>query len=756
MIKAKIFFVLLFISLGITKAQIGQWSSHFSYYDANEVIEAENRVYCATKGGVFYYDKIDNSVQPLTKIQGLSDVLAKAIAYDASTKQLILAYDNCNIDIISNNQVYNIPDIKLKNIIGKKYINAVAIYNNLAYLSCGFGIVVVDLQRYEIKDTYLIGTNNTALEIFQVTIANNQIYAATLNGVYQASSNDPFLANSNRWQRHTAAQNIPNTFCRVITTFNDIPYAYIGTEILKFTGTTWQPTGIFPLGCQNLRVCNNQLIATANYGVTSYNNQEAVIDQIAGYAANSFIFNSFKDASGTYWLADGAFGLVRIKGATKDILTQNGPAFPFNSSLEYIGEKIIATSSNLNNPNYSIAGTYVYEKGRWTSYNSTTIPELTTVSDHLTGTYNAATNKLYIGTYRFGLLEFQGNVLTAVYNADDGFIQRATGDPGSQRITDISLDNDQNLWILNNGTNKPVLKMDAKGKWTSYSFPGAFSNPAFGNVLQILVDSYGKKWISVHREGLLVFDEKELTNGIPKFKRLRLDIQAGSEFSNIANSITEDLDGNIWVGTTKGLYVYYNSATILEEDNPAPQQIKIVQDGFVQYVLESDFINTIKVDGANRKWIATENGVWLFEDDGTKPIRYFNTQNSPLPSNSILDITIDAKSGEVFFSTAKGIMSFNSDATQGGEVNEGVLVYPNPVRPDYTGLIGIKGLVQDANVKITDITGTLVYQTVAQGGQATWDGKNFSGQRANTGVYLVFITNDDGTETEVKKILFIN
>jgi hypothetical protein len=142
--------------------------------------------------------------------------------------------------------------------------------------------------------------------------------------------------------------------------------------------------------------------------------------------------------------------------------------------------------------------------------------------------------------------------------------------------------------------------------------------------------------------------------------------------------------------------------------------------------------------------------------DGTQQILNFNTTNSPLLSNTITDIAINHETGEVFFGTDAGIISYKATATAGREVNENVYAYPNPVREGYEGPIAVKGLVTDADVKITDISGALVYSTRAEGGQAIWHGKNFAGDRVSTGVYLVFITNEDGSETMVSKILVIH
>jgi len=177
----------------------------------------------------------------------------------------------------------------------------------------------------------------------------------------------------------------------------------------------------------------------------------------------------------------------------------------------------------------------------------------------------------------------------------------------------------------------------------------------------------------------------------------------------------------------------------------------------VEYLLGSEAVTSIAVDPANRKWLGTEtDGVYLVSENGDKIINHFNVNNSPIFSNKIIDIEIDNESGEVFISTGKGVISYKGFATTPKENHQNVLVYPNPVEPNYNGLIGIKGLVQNANFKITDINGNLVFSSKANGGQGVWDGTNSYGERVGSGVYLIFSTNAVGTETNVAKILFIN
>jgi hypothetical protein len=203
--------------------------------------------------------------------------------------------------------------------------------------------------------------------------------------------------------------------------------------------------------------------------------------------------------------------------------------------------------------------------------------------------------------------------------------------------------------------------------------------------------------------------------------------------------------------------VIYAPSSIINSENYDAQQILIKQDGINQYLLESEVVTAIAVDGANRKWIGTESGgLFLMSPDGTTQIANYNESNSPLLSNYIIALNIDQQTGEIYIGTNRGLISLRGDAITGEGGCGDILVYPNPVRENYSGPIAIKGLVPNGNVKITDVSGNLIYETTALGTQAIWYGKNFKGEKAHTGVYLVFSTDDEGKNTCVTKLLFIN
>lgn len=301
--------------------------------------------------------------------------------------------------------------------------------------------------------------------------------------------------------------------------------------------------------------------------------------------------------------------------------------------------------------------------------------------------------------------------------------------------------------------------MKSGAKWTGFNIPRVNEN----DLGQILVDKHGQKWIqmrygNMNPNSIMVFDD----NGTPENPGddqsvlLNSSVGSGNIPGTTVLAMAEDKKGEIWIGTEKGIAVFYSPENVFSGQNFDAQRILVTQGSYVQYLLENETVTSIAVDGANQKWVGTDRGgVFLFSEDGTKQIYHFTAENSPLLSDRITCIALN-KDGDVFYATDKGVVSFRAPATPGGDTNENVYAFPNPVREDFDGYIAVKGLVSNAQVRITDINGTLVFSTRAEGGQAVWDGKNFDGKKARSGVYLVFAANDTGSEKVVTKILIIN
>jgi len=757
---------------------IGQWRDHLPYDYSTRVEEFGSGVYCSTPYSMFYYDRDYNSVHRLSKVNGLSDLGVSDIALNKDQEIMVIAYSNTNVDLLFEDfTIINIPDIKRKEILGNKTINSILNFGQYAYLSCGFGIVVLNLEKREVKDTYYIGPNGGALNVLAMTHNDTAFFAATENGIYMASIDDPNLAYFGNWHKMQNTP-FPNGF------YNHILY-FEGKLLANHTDPDVNEDDLYflengqwlPLETANtdrtyrLRVSGDKLIVSYSYFVKSYSSSLDDVLKIYTYGETSPApSDAILGTDNNYWIADRSKGLVKSwgEGFQREFIKPSGAPtadiFEMDArdgKLYVVPGGLTATWGNL----WKGARLYSLIDEQWSTLENYNVPPLDSLRDFVAVAIDPLnSDHVYAGSWNRGVAEFTGNTLVDIYNASAGNSSLGPnmieGYP-SCKVGGIAFDSENNAWMTNSGAEK-ILSV-RKGAGTANETWEAFflgSSTSAIDVRKIIVDSYDQKWMvprtsQSNPNYIIVFNEKN-----PAGSQVR-GLRPGAGYGNIPGttvlSIAEDLEGEIWIGTDEGVAVFYSPENIFTGPNADAQQILVNFDGYTQYLLETEIVKAIAVDGANRKWFGTERaGVFLLSEDGTEQIHHFTEDNSPLFSNNITSLAINGETGEVFIGTAKGLISYKSDATNGQEPPSDVYAYPNPVRPGYTGPIAIKGLSRDAIVKITDITGTLIYETRAEGGQATWNGYNFDGRRANTGVFLVFISGDDGSNKMVTKILFVN
>ena len=713
-----IFSLLLFLPSGISaqNQSLGQWKVHLPYNSAKKIADTGTKVYCASEKGLFYYNKQDNSIATLSKVTGLSEITISTIAYNPTYGCLVIAYTNANIDLIINNKIINISDIKRKNLTGDKNIYGIEFYNNIAYLSCGFGIVALDLDRREIKETYIIGPLGTEIQVFDVAIWNNFIFAATENGVYSASVTNPNLIDFSNW---TITFNDSGNAgdCNMIEVFNNqviMNYAKPGAlnnnsndEVYLYDGFSWTLAGGGFIQDNikhfSLRASGGRLLVTNSYNLSIYdNNFNRIIYIDAGVYADAAPRDAVYDTDGILWIADNGSGMLRMTASLSyDFIMPDGPASDLVSAMQVVDKKLWMTHATRTAGwfnTYAPGNFSEYDNGDWKSYNNKTMPgsaiNIGNFFDMMSVAIDPGNkNHVYVGSKGQGIIEMLNGVAIASYRDTNSTLQVGIGNPSQCQVVGMGFDSDNNLWALNSLAAKPVNVRTTAGNWRAFSIPDISGAPLFGD---LTVDSYGQKWINVIGNnaplgnGIAVFSDngtlEDATDDKSRF--ISSGIGSGNLPSTDIRAITEDLENEIWLGTGKGVAVIYSPSAVLTSTNFDAQQILIKQDGINQYLLESEVVTAIAVDGANRKWIGTESGgVFLMSPDGTEQILNFNEVNSPLLSNYILSIAIDQESGVIYFGTNRGVISYKGDAIAGTGGCSDVLAYPNPVRPDYTGPI---------------------------------------------------------------------
>lgn len=735
------------LKLAAQQVALGQWRTHLPYNNALSVAASGDEILCATKGGLFKFDTSTGEISKLSTIYGLAGTNTKLIAYSKQTRQFLVAYQNANLDLIKGDKIYHLPEIFEKAGLSNKSINAITFNAEKAYLSCGFGIVVYDLEKREVKDTYYLGNGN--LEVLNIEIINNAVFANTPDGIYEADLKSPLLADAASWKKLNALTNIPVGACTSLTAYNNSLYGLFSDGIYRYNNDLWQRTNIFRTNVNRLKASGNLLLTIAPFRIISYNQQENIVDNLTDFKVFDQVNDAIIGEDNSFYLADGSKGLLKKSMDQKfNALLPNGPSTTHVANLNYADAKIFLSPgaiTTVNAPAFYNDGFSEFKNGEWQSYSDKNSADFLGIRDIVISAFDKNTKATYLGSYFNGVLAFDVAKTLKIFNQNNSTLQLTIGDPNSIRVNGLAFDSKNNLWVTQYGVNKPLSVKSTNGEWQAFDFSADLPNPVT-EVTGLLVDGNDIKWLRLRENGLLLF------NGT-KTRKIGFVNSNGPLPGTNVKSLMLDNEGAVWIGTDAGLAVAYNTNDVLMGANL--EIPKLTEGGFLKPLLADQTINCMAVDGANRKWIGTNNGVWLFNPEGTKQILYFNRDNSPLLSNQVLSIAIDSETGEVFFGTADGIISYKGDATAAATKMNKIIVYPNPVRPGFTGDIGIKGLAENANVKITDINGTLVYETTANGGQAIWNGKNFSNEMASSGVYLVLIVNKDGTDTAVAKILIV-
>ena len=753
---------ILFLQISASNAQtpVGSWSDHLIYNRALSVSVGTKDVYASTGSSIILYNKDFAELKKISRINGLTETGINTIAWSEENETLIIGYSSSNIDLLTNNTIINIPDIYRKNISGRKDINRVRILGKYAYLACSFGIVVIDITKKEIYDTWKPGNGVGNAEVWDIAFGNGKIFAATGMGVYSADFSDPGLSYFGNWSLINIQPNPTAKFTSLIFSGNKL---YANRSVpLSGGDSVYQTDGISSTLFSYLPGIYNNSFEQASNGFTiscpasvRYFNSDGSLKETITYNnwGTPKISHAVAD-NGDIWIADMNSGLIKGENFSSfSALTLPGPASNNVINITSLTGKTVICGGAVDNSWNNLwrpLQVSIHENNNWNNLTSSTI------KDPMRAFIDPDDNgHFFVSTWGGGLLEYQNNTLIKQYTDSNSPLQTVIAGAPYVRICGLAMDRYKNLWITQSEVPGTIKVLKPNGEW--------IVNPITLNLYTIgdlIITKRGDKWVVLPRGyGLFVLDDNNTPESFSDDREKSMLVEdIENKVISFVYSIAEDLDGNIWVGTDQGPLIYYNPEKVFDDDLRA-FRIKIPRNdgsGLADYMLGTESITSIAVDGANRKWLGTlSSGAYLLSPDGTTLLKNFNEQNSPILSNSIATIAVDNKTGDVWFGTSKGIQSVRGDATSGQEIFSNVYSFPNPVREDFTGNVTITGLIRDSQIRITDISGNLVYETVSDGGQASWDLKTYTGRRVSTGVYLVFSASSDGSQSCVTKMLVI-
>ena len=758
----------------VTRAQtaIGTWRTHHSFESIRHVVDGGDRIYGAGKMGVIYYDLNDKSIGTLTRSSGLSEAGISTIAYDSTTNILLIAYTSSNIDLVDSGLVYNLSDIKRADIDGSRNINSISFRDGKAYISCDFGIVVVDELRREVENTIYLGAANNRAAVYDIAFDDGMMIAATSLGLMRAAPDDPYLNIADRWATDNTLAGLNET-PRMLTFLADKLIVGASTfdpdslRLYAYNSSTGY-TNFYSGNLKSIRLSGNKLVVNKWSHVDIYSTSLLLERSLDG--SDSWTGMANHDAilgdDNTLWVAHDWAGLLAFdlsRGGDPLWVMPQSPACNDNIyQLKSFDNKILlcpggrqSTYANA----YLPANVCTFEDDRWRQLEHTAT--LDTLGDVVDVAISPTDEGLAIAaSWGHGLIEIRDNKVTKVYNesnSDGALTSYQSASFRSLRTGGVAFDKQGNLWVTNSLVHNGIAERLADGSWQSFN-----TYPMVGDfeIDRLLCDSvYGYKWFWGRANAVYVLDVR---NG--KALMSTIDPNNGSKkHTSSVNCLTQDHDGNIWMGTNNGIKVIYDAYKAFRnggngEVSPVTCSNIIIGNGsFVEYLMAYENISCIAVDGANRKWVGTTmGGLYLISANGQEELLHFTVANSPLLSNRIVSLAIHPQSGEVFVGTDRGLISYRSTATYAlSTPGDDIHAFPNPVRPNYDGPIAIKGFTRDGLVHITDAAGHVVYSTRALGGQAIWHGRTNNGAPVSSGVYYVFASDEERGNRSVTKILVI-
>ncbi len=752
-----------FFSTGKLHAQlaIGQWCEHFSYNTALKLATGNGKVFAAYKYAVSSYSLSDHSVARYSKANGLSDAAVANIAYSNSQRMLVIAYANSNVDLLlDNGTVLNISDIKRSSLSGDKTIYSITCLGNRAYLSCGFGIVVVDLVRSEIEATYTIGSDSDPYGVHSLAFDDTAFYAATSHGVFVASRSDKFLNIASHWRLNNSSLSGLDVVSLVSSSAGLLALVRDDDISVLFAPIAGDYMPFLSGEIVSVRSYNDNVVVVYSDSVVVYNKSLKPCERYDYFEWGGLSIHDALFYDGILYYAhdwagllsldkDNNFGFLSPSGN----VTDNAYKIVANRSRTFVCPGGLLRGGGCA---YIRANLYTFASNEWNQLSQS--PLLDTLTDLLDVAVDPKdTSHLVAALWDYGLLDIYDNVPAQLFddkNTNGALHAYTSGSYRSLRTGGVVFDPKGSLWAVNSLAENGLVVRHRNGVWQSFNT----ANMVNGSELyHILYDSItGYKWFYGAANKIFVHD------GVSRMAYV--DPNNGSKLETSAvNAVVQDRMGDIWVGTNKGIKVIYNTYKAFNnggngECSPLVCSNIVITNGEInEYLMAYENISCIAVDGANRKWVGTQNsGVYLLSDNGSEELLHFTANDSPLPSNQIVSIAVQPVTGEVFILTTNGLVAYRGTATYASLApNDNVHVFPNPVQPDYDGPIAISGFTSNALVHVVDVSGHVLFTTRANGGQAIWNGRTNAGEHVAAGVYYVFASDNEGTNRSVAKVLVI-
>lgn len=776
--------ILLLVIFLFPLLQFGQdfsslWKGYFSYYNIKDVVKGNNKIYAAADNAVFSYDLQTNNIEEITTIHGLSGETISTIHYSESFELLIIGYENGLIEIAFDNDenILTVVDIIDKVTIAptNKRINHFNEFGNVVYVATNYGVSVYDLERLEFGDTYLIGNSGSQIKVSQTAIFDGYIYAACLegSGIRKGLVSSSNLIDFQNWEAIASG-----SFSAIQSIESNLYVLRTDRSIFRVTNDVLSSLFQYNTLPSDVSSKGDNLIVTTPSNVFVYDGNFNLVSQIDISADFATSYTSTMVDDEYAYIGTTAFGILKtplVNPVVFEEVHPDGPLlnipFSITSGVNELWVTYGEHNLYLNPYPLNSRGFSHLKGGSWINTPYEEVFDAKCLKNITKNPFND--NQVFISSYFSGILEVNEEVPSILYNQTNSGLESLVlaSNPNyvDIRVGPAAFDDSGLLWTLTNLVEQPLKTFNPITKqWQSYSLveviPQASENNGFND---LVIGSDQTKWIGSYGKGVIAFNEnggnKLIKNIVGEEQNMPIEL---------VTTLAMDKRNQLWIGTFKGLRVLYNTSNFFTSEDASVDEIIILEDGVAKELLFQQFVSDIEVDGSNNKWIGTiGTGLFYLSSDGQETIYHFTTENSPLPSNDITDVSLDSSNGIVYIATNKGLVSFQSGGSSTTEDLKNVYAYPNPVRPGFNIVedkVKIKDIPENVNIKITDIEGNLVaeaqsktnlrykgYNLEIDGGTAYWNGKNLANNVVASGVYLVMLSDLDSYETKVVKLMVV-
>lgn len=770
-------------ALAVPAGDGDKWSFYLAYREAEQVLSSGNVVYALFNGNLLAYDVEDSSVRTFDKLDGLSDKGISFIEWSDACKCLFILYENNNVDLLyEDGSVVNIPQIKnySEYSVSARQVNVNGVW---ATVSTTEGVVLINIPRAEVKGYYRVGQS-----VNDAVVLDNTLYAVMQGAVMKGKVNDN-LYDISQWSKVT--EYAVNRFVAyndgaymLVPRNNGTPDDKVGICYLKPSadGSTEQITHVSPNQFAGGSVVKGRVQFYTGPFIMILDPEQPLQAGVIVTASEDCRGITYT-TDGTYWLVttDGVLRNVKIDTAEKSIADTGvspggfGPLRDYCFKLRYAGDRLLVAGGRMdyNSGRVYPATAMAYENGKWTFFETTgfTLNDNARFRNVFDIIQDPADPSHHYIACMAGLLEYRDFKFVQHFNHSNSSLEIAPGAKGSVDyvLTDgLAYDADGNLWMTNYEMRDVIKILKKNGTWASLGYDRYRDDPTPD---KLLIDSRGYVWVGGRRttsnydSGVFGLNPKGTPDNTADdvvYFRSEAPNEDGTTCSiQYIQAIAEDRNGQIWLGCREGVFVMDNPEGWFSSSFSIYQPKVPRNDGtnYADYLLTGITVSAIAVDGGNRKWIGTMgSGIYLVNADGSEVINHFTADSSPLLSDNIYSLAINATTGELMIGTDKGLCSYRTDILPAAEKlsKSHIKVYPNPVRPEYTGNVVVTGLTDGAEVKIVSTGSQLIARGTSVGGTFTWNVRSdASGNRVAPGVYYLFISNADGSESVAAKMVVI-